>query len=70
MMIGIREVLAQYELARLFLRIEGRRMPIIGRNSGGYIGKFWPPVDSAGQKIPGLHLSVACNLRSERAIGT
>jgi len=69
-MSGTSEVLAQNEIARLFLRIEVQHMPIIGWNSGGYIGKCGSPADSSGQKIPGLHLSVAYNLRSERAIGT
>jgi hypothetical protein len=47
-----------------------------------YRRKFWKiptptvekrsrlPADSSGQKIPGLHLSVAYNFRGERAIGT
>ena len=69
-MSGTSEVLSQNEIARLFLRIEVQHMPIIGWNSGGYIGNFGSPADSSGQKIPGLHLSVAYNLRSERAIGT
>jgi hypothetical protein len=45
-------------------------MPIIGWNSGGYIGNCGSPADRSGQKSPGLHLSVAYNLRSERAIDT
>jgi hypothetical protein len=69
-MSGTSEVLTQNEIARLFLRIEVRHMPIIGWYGGGYIDKSGSPADSSGQKIPGLHLSVAYNLRSERAIGT
>ena len=69
-MSGTSEVLAQNEIARLFLRIEVQHMPIIGWNSGGHVGNVGSPADSSGQKIPGLHLSVAYNLRSERAIGT
>ncbi len=67
-MSGTSEVLAQNEIARLFLRIEVQHMPI-GWNSGGHIGDASPPADSSGQKIPGLRLSVAHKLRSERAIG-
>ena len=69
-MSGTIDVLAQNELARLFLRIEVQRMPIIAWTGGGYIGNFGLPADSSGQKIPGLHLGIAHNLRSERAIGT
>jgi hypothetical protein len=69
-MSGTSEVLAQNEIARLFLRIKVQHMPIIGWNGGGYTGNFGSPADSSGQKIPGLHLGVAYNLRSERAIGT
>ena len=69
-MSGTIDVLAQNELARLLLRIEVQRMPIIGWNSGGYIGNFGSPADSSGQKIAGLHLSVAHDPRGERAIGT
>ena len=68
-MSGTIEVLAQNEIARLFLRIEVQHMPIIGWTSGRYIGNFGSPADSSGQKIPGLHLSIAHNPRSERAIG-
>jgi len=63
------EVLAQNEFARLFLRIEVRHRSIIGWISEGYIGKFGFSADSSGEKIPGLHLSVAYKL-SERAIST
>ena len=66
-MSGTSDVLAQNEIARLFLGIEVQH---IGWNSAGYISSFWLPADSSGQKVPGLHLSVAYNLRSERAIGT
>jgi hypothetical protein len=45
-------------------------MTIIGWNSGRCIGKSGLAADSSGQKIPGLHLSVAYNFRGERAIGT
>lgn len=67
---GTSEVLAQNEISRLFLRIEVRHLPIIGWNSGGFIGKFGSPADGSGQKIPGLHLNVACDLSRDRAIGT
>jgi hypothetical protein len=69
-MSGTSEVLSQNEIARLFLRVEVRHMPIIGWNGRGYIGKRGSPADSSGQKIPGLHPGVAYNLHSERAIGT
>lgn len=52
------------------MRIEVRHLLMVGCNSGGCIGKFGSPADSSAQKIPGLHLSVACDLSSERAIGT
>jgi hypothetical protein len=64
------KVIAKNEIARLFLRIRVRHLWIIGWNSGRYIGKFGLSADSSGQKIPGLHLGVAYNLRSERAIDT
>ena len=69
-MSGTSEVVAQNEIARLFLRIEVRSLPIIGWNGGGYIGKFWQAAHSAGKKIPGLYLCVAYDLAGERAIGT
>lgn len=63
-------MIARYESTRLFLRIKVLRMSIIGWNSSRCIGNFGLPADSPGQQIPGLHLSVADDLRSERAIGT
>jgi hypothetical protein len=65
---GTGEVIAQDEIARLLLSIEAQL--ISTGNGGGHIGKSGLPADSSGQKIPGLHLSVAYSFRSERAIGT
>ena len=64
---GTSDVLAQNEIARFFLWIEVQH---IGWNSAGYISNFGLPADSSGQKVPCLHLNVAYNLCSERAIGT